>query len=236
MVYARCPRLLQIGDEAGIDRQNDYHWTTHRVRCNERLNRGVHRESSTVFLSKRCQRRQARRRAAVFLSAIRPKTYKLLCDLMLPTLPKEKSLDNSVAVLKDHFEPKPLVIAERFHFHRREQGVGELIAEFVAELRRLATHCEFGGYLHEALRDRLVYGDKSRAIQNRMLIEKDLTFQRAVEIAQSLESAAENVRKLQSPSGAATGLPEWNVLKVSLVGRHAPASCYRCGKPDHRPP
>ena len=60
----------------------------------------------------------ARRQTAVFLSAIGMKTYQLLRDLMAPTLPKEKSLEDIVGVLKEHFQPKPLVIAERFYFHR----------------------------------------------------------------------------------------------------------------------
>ena len=43
-----------------------------------------------------------------------------------------------------HFEPKPVIIAERFQFHRRNQAVGETAAEYEAELRKLATHCAFG--------------------------------------------------------------------------------------------
>ena len=68
------------------------------------------------------------KQVAVFLSAIGPKTYKLLRDLMAPTRPK-KPLKDIIAVLEEHFEPKPLVIAERFHFHRRQQRVGESIAQ-----------------------------------------------------------------------------------------------------------
>ena len=34
-------------------------------------------------------------------------------------------------------------MAERFHFYRRDQSAGETISEYIAELRRLSTHCEF---------------------------------------------------------------------------------------------
>ena len=74
----------------------------------------------------------AGKQTAVFLSAIGTKTYQLLRDLMAPTLPKEKSFEDIVGVLNEHFQPKPLVIAERFYFHRSQQGVGESIADFVA--------------------------------------------------------------------------------------------------------
>ena len=173
------------------------------------------------------------KQVAVFLSAIGPKTYKLLRDLMAPTRPKEKPLKDIIAVLEEHFEPKPLVIAERFHFHRRQQKVGESIADFVAELRRLATRCEFDAYLDEALRDRFVCGVRSEATQKRLLTEASLTFARAVEIARSMESATENVRQLQSPIRAAAS-QEQEVHKVSPEGGRDLSSCYRCGKSNHK--
>ena len=94
-------------------------------------------------------------KVAVFLSSIGGKNYTLLRDLLLQQ-PMDKSLDELTSILRRHFEPKPVVIAERFHIHRRNQGADENVAKYVAELRKLATHCRFGGYLEEALRDRLV--------------------------------------------------------------------------------
>lgn len=55
-----------------------------------------------------------------------------------------------------HYEPKLIVIIECFHFHRCNQASGESVAEYVAELHQLTTHCQFGEYLDEALRDRLM--------------------------------------------------------------------------------
>ena len=59
------------------------------------------------------------KKVAVFLTVIGSKTYSLVRSLVAPELPKDKSFDDLVAVLTQHFEPKPLVIAERFHFHKR---------------------------------------------------------------------------------------------------------------------
>ena len=53
--------------------------------------------------------------------------------------------------------------AERFKFHRQNQHESETVAQFVVELKRLALRCEFGTFLEEALRDRLVCGKKKRA-------------------------------------------------------------------------
>ena len=63
-----------------------------------------------------------------------------------------------------------MVIAERFHFHHRNQHSGESIAEYVTELRKLALHCEFKDYLDQALRDRLVCGLLSESTQKKLAI------------------------------------------------------------------
>lgn len=102
--------------------------------------------------------------------------------------PKEKSFVDIVAALKDYYEPKPLITVERFHFHRRNQASGESIAAYVAELRLLASKCEFGAYLKEALHDRLVCGLLSEVIQRALLSEVDLTLKRVVEIAQGMKA------------------------------------------------
>ena len=61
-----------------------------------------------------------------------------------PVKPDSKTFKELAETLQAHYEPKPLVIAERFYFHSRSQKPGESIGEFVAELRRLATNCKFG--------------------------------------------------------------------------------------------
>ena len=90
----------------------------------------------------------------------------------------------------------PSVIAERYQFHRQDQASGESIADNVAELRKLTTHCYFEetkDFLHESLCDHFVYGLCSKSIQKRLLIEdQKLTFAKAMELAQSFETASKD--------------------------------------------
>ena len=81
------------------------------------------------------------KQSAVFLSVIGGKTYVLLRNLVAPDLPQDKTLPDIISALHNHFEPKPLVIVQRFHFHRRNQLPNESVAEYVAELRLLSTQC-----------------------------------------------------------------------------------------------
>ena len=121
----------------------------------------------------------------IFLNVVGAPTYGLLRSLLAPTKPKEKSLAQIISVLKSHYEPKRNVVAERYKFHKRNQqaGLGESVAMYVAELRRLAARCSFGSHLQEALRDRLICGLKSEAMQKRLLTEEDVTLAKATEIA-----------------------------------------------------
>jgi hypothetical protein len=81
-----------------------------------------------------------------------------LKDIISPNKPKEKSYDELCQALLGHYLPKPLVIAERFKFYKRGQNEGETIAEYVITLKHLTATCEFGDFLPQSLRDRLVCG------------------------------------------------------------------------------
>ncbi len=94
----------------------------------------------------------------MLLLVIGMKPYSLISGLVSPVKPEHKSLEELKTILKRHYDPEPIVIAERFRFYQRTQKPGESIAEFLASLRKLATRCKFGGFLAEALRDRLVCG------------------------------------------------------------------------------
>ena len=105
----------------------------------------------------------------VFLSAIGLSAYTVLCDLCRPVLPETKSYEQLQHLLKQQYNPKPLVIDERFYFGQKNQAEGESIADYVAELQRMSANCEYGEFLGEfldqALRDRFVAGLKSEGLQ-----------------------------------------------------------------------
>ena len=56
--------------------------------------------------------------------------------------------------LEKHFSPKPMKIAERLYFYNHRQQSRETVADYLAELRKLAIHCKFGDFLEDALCDR----------------------------------------------------------------------------------
>ena len=98
------------------------------------------------------------KKVAAFLSAMGAKAYELVRNLVAPEAPKDKRFNDLVKTLRAHLKPKPLVIAERFKFHKRTQLQEESVAEYIVTLKGLSTHCEFGTFLNDALRDQFVCG------------------------------------------------------------------------------
>lgn len=134
----------------------------------------------------------------IFLSVIGPKTFNLLRSLLQPSKPGNKSFTESVHTLTKHFSLKPLVIAERFRFHKRNQEEGESVTMFVASLRKLAEHCEFKDVLNNTLRDRLVCGLRNEAAQKKLLTESDLTLDKAINISVTMEMASKEAHALHA--------------------------------------
>ena len=175
-----------------------------------------------------------------------PSAQALLKNLCAPDKPNDKSYDDLVKKLTSHLSPKPSEIAERFRFHKREQGPGESVNKFVADLRRLAIHCNFDTALSKTLRDRFVCGLCAEHIQNRLLAGPELTFDTAIKIAVSMETASRDASELQSTKRQVTmkGAEAVHKFTTSTGPRpkqrqqytgktHATkpqnVTCYRCG-------
>ena len=169
-----------------------------------------------------------------FLSVMGAKTFNLLRSLIQPDKPGDRTYEVIVQTLARHFSPQPLIIAEHFRFHERNQEEGESMNMFVATMKRLAEHCEFKESLSEVIRDRLVCGLRSEAIQKRLLTEKALTLDRAVEISVSMEMAAKEAHQLSSSfisfistfhyvlmksTSNATGVIRWDMWHLNAGAR-----------------
>ncbi|KAG7520092.1 hypothetical protein JOB18_022969 [Solea senegalensis] len=135
---------------------------------------------------------------AILLSSVGSQTYGLMRNLVSPAKPGDKSFDELVKLLKDHFNAKPSEIVQRCRFNSRVRMPGESVKEYVAMLRKLVQDCNYGERLSEMLRDRLVCEIGDDHIRRRLLSEPDLTFEKTLKLAQATETASKDVRDLQS--------------------------------------
>ena len=168
-------------------------------------------------------------------------TFKLLASLAAPKTPGELKFKDICDTLRKHYSPQPIKIAERYHFYNRKQLQGESAADYLAELRKLASTCKFGTFLEEALCDRLVCGVRDCSMQLRLLAEADLLLKKAFELIQGMEAAAKDVQEIQqdnkftlqaaAATNAVTETTPKKPCSRCLGTGHSPATCrYKTAK------
>ena len=168
-----------------------------------------------------------------FLSFIGAKGYKLVRSLA-QNAPSGKSYDELTKLMKDHLQPKPNEIAQRYMFYKCERKMGESIKDYVAELRKLSEHCNFGEKLDESLCNKLVCGLNNEKIQQRLLATRDLDLKRAMDTAVAMEAATRSAKELHGSNGE--GEISSTVHKLdNEAGRMCVTKreCYRCGSTRH---
>ena len=163
----------------------------------------------------------------LLLSIIGRVGHRTITDLVMPSKPNDYTWDQLLPILADHWKPKTLKIVERVKFARIFQAEGENIADFANRLRSAAQRCEFGKFLDEALRDKLVSGlhPTYSPVQDALLTANH-SFQEALAIAKCKETALQERIHIRNAN------PVEHVHQVQESNKFI---CLRCGSPDHRP-
>ncbi|XP_077968990.1 uncharacterized protein LOC120332989 [Styela clava] len=102
--------------------------------------------------------------------------------------------DEAMVILRKHYPRKKNIIYARHTLATRIQLSSETISEFSQALRSLAKDCNFKAvsaeqHREEALRDALITGLCSANIRQRLLEYDELSLEKAIQIADSLERA-----------------------------------------------
>ena len=114
--------------------------------------------------------------------------------------------------------------------------MGESIAAFVAALCKIAEHYQYKDTLKDMLRDCLVCGVNHEGIQRKLLAEKNLTYEKALEILLTMETAEQGTKDLKvHDTTVAPKEIHYTPLSKSkqryTAGRtktHSTVTCYRC--------
>lgn len=178
----------------------------------------------------------ATKKHSILLTVCGPATFQLLRSLVQPAKLDDTTYDTLTGLLKKHYDPAPSAIVQRYKFHTRVRETTESVATYVAELKALGRHCNFGTALNEMVRDRLVCGINDGRIQRALLQEPDLTFEKALEITQGIEAAGQDVQKLQLHTQPIRHVHKNNYSRPAPPPSNSARSsqqCYRCGG-NHR--
>ena len=170
------------------------------------------------------------KKRAVLLTVIGPQQFRLLKDLCAPAKPGTKTFEELSQLLKNHHEPAPPKFTCRAKFDARTRLPGETMSQYVAALRNLSEYCEFGETLNDRLCEKFVTGLNNQEIQRKLLLEKNLTLQKAVQLATSMQQTSDAVKSLAPPSVNVVQ----SVKKSSKLSGKQKPKCYRCNGP-HSP-
>nr|CAI5830042.1 unnamed protein product [Callosobruchus analis] len=147
-------------------------------------------------------------RVSMFVTLAGSKVYQTLKNLVAPTKPSELT-------------------------YVQIQKPDQSVADYIVELRKLASSCSFGEFLDDALRDRFVCGIRSEQLQRQLLSDDKLSFKTACQRAQAAELAENQVKDLASstdnPTHAVQRYPEKKYNK-SPVTRLNSGMCKNCGR------
>ena len=92
---------------------------------------------------------------------------------------KRKVFPNFCDMLRDHYKPKRLEVAETYRFDRCIQEENECVSAYSARLRHNASTCNFGEFRNRSLRDQVICGISNPSTRKKLLNE-DRTFQDAL--------------------------------------------------------
>ncbi|KAJ8037362.1 hypothetical protein HOLleu_18163 [Holothuria leucospilota] len=109
----------------------------------------------------------------------------------------------------------------------------------------MAAICEFGDFLEQALRDRLVCGIRDQNVQRKLLSVSGLTLKKAVETAVAMELATKQSQEFQEKPNLGTQGQSQQVNKVKVRRpdvnnqnkrfHKGSEMCYRCLDSSHKP-
>ena len=122
----------------------------------------------------------------------------ILLNLNLNLSEEDKKIDICLEALEKYFKPTRNVVYERYVFNTCSQTSEESVQTYVTRLRKLAASCEYGALTDEFIRDRLVIGLKNQGDKVRLLREKSLTLQKAIEMCTSSETASHQMKTIEA--------------------------------------
>jgi hypothetical protein len=126
----------------------------------------------------------------------------------------------------------------------------ETFDSYLAGLRKLASSCDYGNLEDEMIRDNIVYGITSDSVRAKLLREKNLTLEGAIDTCRSSERADSQAKLIKKTDEASINFTRnlkkmqgMNLKKCKFCGKshppdrnHCPAfgeTCKICEKKNH---
>ena len=118
-----------------------------------------------------------------------------------------------------YFAPKKNISYLQCRFFSCNQLQGQNIDDFVTELKSRAAHREFQTLKDSLIKDKLVIGINDKKVLERLLREKDLDLEKAIQICRADEEVKEQSHEINN--GASSSKSSIQVDKISSRKRNS---------------
>ncbi|XP_064468972.1 uncharacterized protein K02A2.6-like [Ornithodoros turicata] len=165
-------------------------------------------------------------KSGLLISSLSPAVFKRLYNLLQPRNIMEVPFKDLTATLSDHFTPKRFKEFERYKLFSNRQEDGESVKDFVERLSAIISRCEYEGESDVracSLMTAFIVGLRDQRIRARLVLEKTLTMDTAIRLAESFLAAEAESKQLHA---------EPSVHKVT-VKPESKERCFRCGNSNH---
>uniref|UniRef100_A0A8B9JE72 ribonuclease H n=1 Tax=Astyanax mexicanus TaxID=7994 RepID=A0A8B9JE72_ASTMX len=137
--------------------------------------------------------------------------------------------------LEEYFKPAKNVIYERYNFGICKQEEGEPIDSFVTRLREKAATCEYGELKDDLIRDKIVLGIADENTRRRLLRERQLTLNSAIDTCRMAELTNQRLKSMiqdAPPLDCVNAMRQQSTKQPSPTDT-VPIQCRYCGS-NHR--
>ena len=121
----------------------------------------------------------------------------------------------------------------RSKYDARSRHQGETIANYVAAVRHLSEYCEFGDTLNDRLCEKFVTGVNNQDIQRKLLLERSLTLDKAIQLATSIQQSSDAAKSLPPPTINAIERTQKRKFNFNPAAKPSASTsttrCHRCG-------
>ncbi|XP_063616980.1 uncharacterized protein LOC134802285 [Cydia splendana] len=132
----------------------------------------------------------------------------------------------------DHFKNKTNTVVNSYRFYNLRQEPDEPVERFVLRLKNAAKTCNFKEE-DRMVRDMLVIGVSETGIKERLLREKELSLDTALELCKAAEYSKKNVKELEEKVQSVNMVRESSRYRKD-VKKPIHYNCSYCGK-KHEP-
>ncbi|XP_063380449.1 uncharacterized protein LOC134667087 [Cydia fagiglandana] len=165
-----------------------------------------------------------------------------ILNICEPVSPLTKSYDELCSLLKKNYTNTKAPSINRVEFRKRNQTASESIDQYITELRKIARTCGFKD-MEDQIKEKFIDGLTSNPIKFELLKNSELSLEKFVILARSIEAALKTTETTESKNitpmfkNTSVNYRSTNTRRGQgrggLAGANNSKMCYCCGKNNH---